>query len=1382
MPIYEFQDPDSGLTIEVEGDSQPTDADLEPLFRQAYQQKSEQLTKKAGRLGAFENVLGGMVPTRWPEIVKENVYDPIAKKVRSAAGLGDVPISTPEETARGLAEPISEKLGLGPAGKGRLTGALEMGVGLVEGLPSAAPVMGLGALGTAGAAMVGSIFASPMVTGSFDQFKAASGADESGNIEEASRLRTQGAISLLMGLGIPAGVPIGKALKSRTELRNALKDRGLSEAEQAHIEDQILKAQDIALDETIPGSAVVIRRPIRIDEPIEHPNVSISEPKEAYWRGVRESPEGGRLGFQRGAEETASTVPEMTRQAFEREKQLPPSPKPLGNDVSLLNESQKVSAELERVAEPTARTPTKLPGTPLPAAETPVVTTRETPAETAAGRAPTPGELGPTSGVVAPEATATAVPISTVKPESQQSPAAEVGAKPPEPAKPAETAQPTSPAAPGTTPQTKAQAIVQSTGTAAGGQSLGIVPPEVARIQAEVINPIVEYLRPNHPTDAPAPIPIDRNPLPALAPHEFYKQQVTRPEGAGKVPIYGRLHDPRYKGAEPVQQAFITLAFEQKVGDSVAAIQGARFQWADDAFKADPETGRITNVERAEGKSPYLEDIAREFYQDPTSVNINPEQIRALVEARQHMDRLLKLMADEGVPKAEALQAIIEEARYADQPNTYFPRVVTKFPHGEKLPGKAGLSRNPAQLKPRSFKSQAEGVEAGYTYEPLFSNLMATATQRAYRAIAANRLSKDPALGGQTIRERLEAAAEDIFPELKFLKERFESASDPAVQRAFLDKYKDTFEDLRTDYPDRFSELREAVSRVTSREGTVNHPLFQGRIFDAATARALNERLAKVPHKILDAASSVSKVSNTFMLSLDWSAPFVQGQPALWWSIAKRKNVWGRAVKESLKSWADPDYMRRVIEKPENLEAANELAQLGVGLGRLQDYMAGAEKGEFATRLPVVGGAFRRAGGAFGAFLDVAKLEWWKVLREITPRDQWLKTAEAMENLVGSGRSESIGVHPQIAQAEQLAWRAATYYRSGVNVIANLVERGASGDVTREAIGSMLGGITATFVAAALVKGMSWDEIGEKFKRLDFTIPFDLPNGKRVNIGFGHVVMSLLKLGVRLAAHVKGDKAIDAGGAESNPVLRWLWGHAGALPQLAVDSVLGRDYLGQPTSIRKAALKQVTPLPIGQIGQTLQREGTISAIGDAIPTAIGLNAYPESYRQMYRNRVNKIAQSKTGKDYDDLSIVEQSKVVREAKKLKEVVNKPEATMSEISRGLEEAGKRREKLAEMLSPGSKQFLAEHGLKITGYDPEISVNGVSVYLDTARRDAFASLVAQEYDKTIARLGKSSAFQRLPPLEKKKAFDKRLTAAKQDARELLLKRDALEKKKKK
>lgn len=894
--------------------------------------------------------------------------------------------------------------------------------------------------------------------------------------------------------------------------------------------------------------------------------------------------------------------------------------------------------------------------------------------------------------------------------------------------------------------------------TPPSSQALGIVPPG-ARIAADVANRFTEFFRSNVSPEEVMPFQFSNaTPLPRFQSYEVLRATVTKPFGIGRVGMLGRFFDPRYRGGDNVLGAVIINAYSKEMGNNVSKIIGAELAFADKEFRGLP-----------------ISDFVEAYLRDPNSVVASETQIRAITAAKRYIDDALDMMADAGIPRAEALRWL-NENNQDGMPLSYFPRTwlgKRDVPGPQGSARGLGLSTKPSAMKERRFESETQGREAGHIYEENFSARVADYVQKAYHAVANKRFVEDPRLGGETIRDRMETMAEGAFGELAALKQAIGNADTKEQMVARYARYKEVYDELAKLHPDIFQQFKEQV-QPTAAEGATVHPALRGMIFDKETLNKLNEWLTPTKHKYLDMISKVNAFSKSAQLALDNSAPLVQGLPLLF----SNPTIWAKAVAANIRAWKRPDYLEHELVKPEIREAAMQLAQLGTSFRVMNDYMAGVQKGSFMETRPVVGPLFKRAGGAFGAFVDLAKINLWLAVRDNVPRRDWFRTAEAIDNIMGSARGKNIGKTVARLEMSQNLMLAPAYYMSGFNLTAGLFSKGFDGVMMRRALGRMAAGVILTTLAGWSYSGLSLDDMADKVSRMDFTVPVEIWGDKKVNVGFTHILLSLAKASAAtfsaiadkrtplLSSRWSENKLMQLDPAQ-NPLMRWLWGHSSPLVSLAIEQIKDYDFLGQDVNLPQSLLRRIQPLWMAQVTQTLEREksGVLPVIGDALASGMGLNAYPQNYQQLYRDKANKEANKQFGVDYDRLSVQEQQKVAKVIHKLPEIANKPPASKIAKEQATKWQELRRQRMTEALSPEAAAPLHRNGLHVTTFEPKLSLGGEEVWLTGDQQDQLEAMIVEEYNRILPQHG--ARIDRLPTHQRHDYVNDILLIAKERAK---------------
>jgi hypothetical protein len=840
---------------------------------------------------------------------------------------------------------------------------------------------------------------------------------------------------------------------------------------------------------------------------------------------------------------------------------------------------------------------------------------------------------------------------------------------------------------------------------------------------------IEKGIRPKPPRIAPGPAPsLEAGPTPRLQPYELVKEISSTPQGLSAIPVIGKLFDPRGGAKTGVDKAIIANAFSRQVGDTLAAV------WFEQA-KAKPAPFKVNEAGALETGG-FLEDVIRSELKEPGSQTLTPEQRTWINETwKPILEKTTEMLREEKVKGFEVL-----EGEPVPEGSAYFPRIAIGKRGVERVdPVTSGGSVGGKQFfqKGRLYPTEAEGARTT-VYEPDANKRVATYIARVYKAIADTRMANDASLGGQSIADRFSAIKAERATELEGLS--------PAERSA-----------LESDWH------TEAAHPLFQVEGRVEQPAFRDKIFPIETANRLKKAFGENSHNWVRNAEKISRTAKTAMLTLDLSAPLTQGLPILYSSPTS----WKRAVVQSLKSLGSKESLGRYLSQPENAAAAGEMAQLGVSLRQLQDYMAGAEKGEALTKVPVLGRAVEATGRSFGAFLDTAKVELWKAFREVTPKEQWPQMAETIENMMLSGRMESTGMHPGRAVGERLMMLAPSYYRGATGLIATAAQNGASGAAARKALAHFGAGLSLTMYAAYKASGFSDEEIERRFdmgsgKFLKY--PVTMPNGKTMEIGLGGVYVSMARLAGDSYEAATGEQPVGTG-VENDPWLRFLRAKAGPIPGLATDVITGRDFMGNEISKTKAALQRVTPITIQQ-AIAGAKDGAAVAAADAAPSFFGAQAFVETDYQSKQRATRELAQEKFGKRYQDLTVAEQAKVQRAIQQDDRFATKESAALRIRELAAKAQFDREKRVNDGLSGESQKKLKALQIRVPGYDPEISFGSVRFPMTEKQREAYESTLIAEFDKTVKAINEKS-WSSMRPAQRQVMLDARLGAARERAK---------------
>ena len=841
----------------------------------------------------------------------------------------------------------------------------------------------------------------------------------------------------------------------------------------------------------------------------------------------------------------------------------------------------------------------------------------------------------------------------------------------------------------------------------------------------------------NRPSDKVPTVAIDlTNRLPRPQNYAEEKLIASDPSGIGKAGGIGKILDPRANAVEPVDKAIIARAFASYKGDSLAAkeVQTLATKYGDPFPVKD---GTIALADGSKGfKADVIEaEMARPGSQSLTDVQrkwINEEWKPILANAREMLEA-------EGVRQ-------YHDADGNPVGENYFPRpAVGKKDIAQPIQVGASQQRPGGKksfMKERLYETEAEGAKAGIEYDPDVHSVVGKFISGVYRAIADHRLSKDESLGGKTPVERFEA---------------MKAASEPTWKNLPKDTQQDMFDEMKS----------RSAHPAWQKETTVNvAPAFQGKIYPIEVGAKLSKAYGESSHEWVRKAEQVTAAYKAAKLVLDMSAPFVQGAPTMFSNPGR----WAKATALSYKSLFDPKTLGKYLSKAENDKAASELIQSGENIGRLQDFMSGAEKGQLITKIPVLGPAIEKTGRAFGVFMDVAKIELWKAYSPTTPKEQWPKLSQAIGASLGTGRMESIGLHPGQALGERLMLLAPSYYRGAADLVATAFQKGVPGNVARRMLGSFATGVVATSVGGMIAAGLSWDEIQDRLnpaKGKFLKTPVTMPGGGKVEVGPGHVILSGARLVGDAYEYLTSNNPINTG-AEGNPFLRYLRGKSAFLPKLGIELFTGKDYMGNRIGATEALVRSFEPIVVEQL---LHGEGTQGQkIGDAVFSFFGATSYPQNVQQSYFNALGKAANEQFNKPYEKLSLREQAQVVKTLQK-QGGFEKPPVTPAQIERAFAAQVERQKDLMAGVKEETRKRLGEFSKELPTYKHSLRAANVDIPMTREQSKRFRDLLVEEYDRSIAawpleRMRTISADQRV------KYMESNLEKAKERAKARLIK----------
>jgi hypothetical protein len=814
----------------------------------------------------------------------------------------------------------------------------------------------------------------------------------------------------------------------------------------------------------------------------------------------------------------------------------------------------------------------------------------------------------------------------------------------------------------------------------AGGEAGAFVLPNVKDIADSVGKAFKTWWG----KDAPVPpLVLDTTtPLPDFQAKTVANEVFSQKFGAEKIPVLGRALGGRARVNDPQTAALATWYAERHgIGPAIASAVGEEIRGRiNDVFKVD--AGGNLNVTRTSpGQSLKASDVFENLQRSRASYGLTIPQ---RIVFNNTVVPLLNRMRD--LVKKYDLVDVTDDSGNL---RPYFPRIVRSVPDPNVNAAAGGARVGTRQFfqKERLYETEAEGWDRGVKYETDLERRLVTGIERVYRAMADKRLATDPVFGGRT-RSQLVS-------------------------------------DLKAAYPAKTpDEIRRLADTLQSR-GAVYSPAFFGRIFDSSTAALLNKEFASQTSVIRRNIAT----TNSFLKALQLGFDFGVGQIQLLPTLYRNPALWGFDQYTAMKAMFSRQVMAQYVRN--NLEPVRELAQMGAGVGTLQEFMSGLGEKEVLGRVPVVGPVAKAFGRQFQTSLDVAKVELWKALRAATPKEQWPKVVQSIEAQLGSARMESAMVPHGRALTERVFLLAPSYYRGVVNFVGGLTERGVSGKVMREAMGAFVLGSVATYYGVGKAVGMSDEEIKERMNPANskFMLWRVKQGGQDINIGIGGVMRSFIRLignVVKTSTERPGDWASLA--PEKNPLVRWYRGHSGPAVSIAFDQFTGRDFLGRETGIEKVPMA-VVPLTLQDVfrKKTEPRVTPVELGGDIL----GLQSFPN-----YESNEEKLRRVSGGKPVSQMSLGER---MRTQRKVDQEAKLPLDDKLVAERALRHTFERQERVRQAVSPEAREFLERNNLNLPGYAPELTLGGVRMPLTADETRSYEGILVEEYDKAVRRLMK-------------------------------------------
>jgi hypothetical protein len=273
-------------------------------------------------------------------------------------------------------------------------------------------------------------------------------------------------------------------------------------------------------------------------------------------------------------------------------------------------------------------------------------------------------------------------------------------------------------------------------------------------------------------------------------------------------------------------------------------------------------------------------------------------------------------------------------------------------------------------------------------------------------------------------------------------------------------------------------------------------------------------------------------------------------------------------------------------------------------------------------------------------------------------------------------------------------------------------------------------------VATALL--MTPEEIEEGFNPANtsfMTWKVKMEDGSVVNVGFGGIFRSFLKLGANITKtsieHPENWKSLSS---EKNPITRWYRGHAGPTIGAAWDGFSGEDFLGRPADLGTLAKGRLPLLAQEALRRPEEPKATSLDFG---ASTFGLTTTPESFGNKRVRVQEEVAKTKYGKEFKNLGTTQRAQVDKEVEK--KLSGVPTGMTKENSRevAMKMGDEKVKELKEGLSEGVRSWMEEKKVEVGGYQSTRTVGGKQIRLTKEEGERLKEIMTAEYEKSLEKL---------------------------------------------
>jgi len=455
-----------------------------------------------------------------------------------------------------------------------------------------------------------------------------------------------------------------------------------------------------------------------------------------------------------------------------------------------------------------------------------------------------------------------------------------------------------------------------------------------------------------------------------------------------------------------------------------------------------------------------------------------------------------------------------------------------------------------------------------------------------------------------------------------------------------------------------FSKVTDVTSKVMDETGniietpvvrpysaTLNNPAFQGRLFPTEVIEQAEKLIGDQGNKVFSNAASISGWMRTMTAALDFSAPFIQGLPAL----ARNPAAWARATIEHFRAAFAPDQYAKYLGRSDNYAARAERLFYG-GTGSISEFHEAMPQVTKALgSVPKIGGKLQslskhtlgRTEAAYGAFGEVSRDELWKAMRHkaIDKTTGRLDTkvarelASSIDKLTGSLNIDPLLIGKSQKQFENgFMFFASRYTRAGLALAGDVFRGGLRGSEARMALGSMVAGGTLMYLRVCNAMGQqpNLDPTTGKFMTVKIG---------GYNVGIGGITTSLIRFGYDVVASGAEDPSVflDFSNRFDNPFTKFLYSRAAPLTQTISEVIDNKDFLGEPLDSPEAWARFVASSTIPISFQNFMDDTSVaSKVGAFLPEFMGGRTFPKSDSELLTEARDRYAQEYGFTSYKDI--------------------------------------------------------------------------------------------------------------------------------------------------